>query len=166
MTLGRQFSPPIPEGTNIELSGGMGHREGDDSRSVTKMVPISTVKRYREYDREGKQSYGALSEETINNIVKEIKSGGVIKTPLAIYHSDAHNWGYLAEGHHRLIAAERAGLTHVPVYVGSVEHGVGEAKRKREGLGAPLHLTTDFSTHPGTTYIPPKIHPDHFAELR
>ena len=82
----RQFGNQVPEGTNIERSGGKGHIEGDESRSVTKMVPISTVKRYREYDREGKQSHGSLSEETINNITNELKSGGVIKTPLAIYH--------------------------------------------------------------------------------
>jgi len=161
-----QFGVPVPKGTNIERSGGNGHIDGDDSRSVTKMVPISVVKRYREYDREGKQSHGPLSEETISNITNDLKSGGVIKTPLSIYHSDAHNWGYLAEGHHRLIAAERAGLTHVPVYVGSVEHGAGEAERKKNGIGAPLHLTSDFSPIPGQKYVPPKVHPEHFRELR
>jgi len=157
---------PSEYGTNIERSSGKGHVEGDESNSVTKMVPISVVKRYREYDREGQQSHGSMSEETINNIANELKNGGVIKTPLSIYHSDAHNWGYLAEGHHRLIAAERAGLTHVPVYVGSVEHGVGEESRKEKGIGAPLHLTTNFSSIPGQKYIPPKVHPNHFAELR
>jgi len=89
----RQFGAEVPEGTNIERSSGKGHVEGDESNSVTKMVPISVVKRYREYDREGKQSHGSMSEETINNIANELKNGGVIKTPLSIYHSDAHNWG-------------------------------------------------------------------------
>ena len=72
----------------------------------------------------------------------------------------------LFRSHHRLIAAERAGLTHVPVYVGSVEHGVGEEARKKKGLGAPLHLMTNFSPLPGQKYIPPKVHPSHFQELK
>jgi hypothetical protein len=167
--LGRQFNNvPIPEGTRIRQSGGVGHIKGDKSRSVTKMLPIETVKKYREFDREGSHSYGKSGEETIQSITKELRGGGVIKEPLMIEHSQPHNWGYLGEGHHRLIAAERAGLTHVPVFIYSNERGLGFPEQMKKGVGAPLTSTTDFAKQEGfvARYHPNETHPDHFKELR
>lgn len=161
--LGKQFQG----GTNIRRSGGVGHMPGDPTQSVTKMLPVSLVKKYVEYDREGKQSHGSASKETIDNLTNELKSGGSIKEPLMLEHHTGSQWGYLGEGHHRLIAAERAGLTHVPVFVYSGQ-GSGEkhAKYKKEGIGASLTLTSNFGNFPGDTYQPKEIHPDHFKELR
>lgn len=163
---GNQFSGvPIPEGTYIRRSGGIGHMPGDESRSITKMLPISLVKKYVEYDRAGKDSQGSHSEQRINDITNELKSGGVIQEPLMLEHSTKHQWGYLGEGHHRLLAAERAGLTHVPVFIYSSE-GRKVESNKEQGIGAPLTLTTSFGNFPGDRYQPKEIHPDHFQELR
>lgn len=162
-----QFGVPVPEGTHIRRSGGVGHIQGDESRSVTKMMPISTVKRYLEYDRMGRHNTGS-SQETVNNLANELKAGGVIKEPLMLEHSVPHNWGYLGEGHHRLLAAEQAGHTHVPVFVYSNERGLAFPDQMKKGIGAPLTLTTDFAKQENFVppYYPNEVHPDHFKELR
>lgn len=169
---GQWFQPElgsvVPEGTNIRRSGGVGHIKGDDSRSVTSMLPISLVKKYIEHDRAGKDSYGKTSEDTINRIADELKAGGVIKEPLMIEHSVPHNWGFLGEGHHRLLAAEKAGHTHVPAFVYSNERGLGFLDRMNKGIGAPLTSRTDFAKQEGfvAPYHPNETHPEHFTELR
>jgi hypothetical protein len=177
--LGRQWEQPtipgmglpVPGGTNLRKSGGLGHMPGDVHHSITAMLPIEQVKKYREYDRAGEHSHGPASEETINKIANDIKSGGVIKEPLMLEHSRHINWGYLGEGHHRLIAAERAGLTHVPVSVFSARDGGGAEDRKEQGLGAPLTLMNPKQWDPDKTghqmpYQPKELHPGHFKEMQ
>lgn len=160
--------PPVPKGTHIRRSGGIGHMPGDETRNITAMLPIKTVKKYVEYNREGEHSQGEHSEDTIRNLTEELKSGGTIKEPLMLEHSTKHQWGYLGEGHHRLIAAERAGLTHVPVFVYSGASGYGPGERKKMGIGAPLTLTTNFAKLHGLhgDYQPEEINPGHFKELQ
>jgi hypothetical protein len=167
MNLSKQFDVPVPEGTYLRRSGGIGHMAGDESRSITKMLPIGLVKRYAEYNRLGKEAHPD-SEENINKIANELKSGGVIKEPLMLEHSTKDQWGYLGEGHHRLLAAERAGHTHVPVFVYSGASGYGPGERKKKRIGAPLTLTTNFAKVHNLIgdYQPEEIHPNHFAELR
>lgn len=160
-----QFGTPIPEGTNIRRSGGLGHMEGDDSHSITKMLPISLMKRYTEYNREGAEEQ-TDSADRINNMASELRKGGVIREPLILEHSTEHQWGYLGEGHHRLLAAEKAGLTHVPVTVYSPSYGGGIAARKKQRIGAPLTLTRSWANFPGDTYQPKELHPGHFRELQ
>lgn len=165
-----QFGVPVPEGTRIRISGGMGHMAGDSSRSITKMVPISTVKRYMEYDRLGRHNTGD-SQARVRAIADELKAGGVIKEPLMLEHSTKHQWGYLGEGHHRLLAAEQAGHTHVPVFVYSGSSGYGPGERKKQGIGAPLTLdrTNLGNIDPWPVphdYQPEELHPGHFKELQ
>ena len=162
-----QFTVPVPEGTRIRRSGGIGHMPEDDSRSITKMLPISLVKRYIEHDRLGRHNTGD-SQERVNDIANELRAGGVIKEPLMLEHSTKHQWGYLGEGHHRLLAAEQAGHTHVPVFVYSGASGYGPGERKKRGIGAPLTLTTDFAKLHNMIgeYQPEEIHPGHFRELQ
>lgn len=161
----KQFGVPIPEGTNIRRSSGIGHIEGDPERSTTKMVPISVVERYKEFDRTGREAHPD-SEADINKLADELRNGGVIHEPLYLSHSTKHQWAFLAEGHHRLEAARRAGFTHVPLTVHSREVSDTVGDRKEAGKGAPLTLTTNFGNFPGDTYQPPNIHPDHFKELK
>ena len=160
-----QFGVPVPEGTNIIRSGGLGHMEGDTSRSITKMIPISVMKKYTEFNRQGAESQPD-SKERINKIANELRNGGVIREPLVLEHNTEHQWGYLGEGHHRLLAAEQAGHTHVPVTVWSTGYGGGIATRKKKGIGAPLTLTKSWSKFPGDTYQPKELHPGHFRELQ
>jgi hypothetical protein len=158
---------PIPGGTEIKKSGGLGHLPGDAHNSITAMLPISELKRYKELDREGTHSYGKYSEETINNIASEVKSGGVIKEPLILEHNTESQWGYLGEGHHRLAAAEKAGLTHVPVTIYSSGYAGDVNSHKKKGLGAPLTLMNPRQWDPRNTgYQPKELHPGHFKEFK
>jgi hypothetical protein len=173
--LGRQWKQstipgmglPVPGGTRIHRSGGLGHMPGDVHNSVTAMLPIEQVKKYRELDREGKDSYGDTSKKNISNIVNDVKQGGVIKEPLILEHNTETQWGYLGEGHHRLAAAEKAGLTHVPVYVYSTKYAEDVKQHKDKGLGAPLTLMNpkQWDTH-NTGYQPKELHPAHFKEMQ
>ena len=160
-----QFGVPVPEGTNIIRSGGLGHMEGDTSRSITKMIPISVMKKYTEFNRQGAESQPD-SAERINKIANELRNGGVIREPLTLEHNTEHQWGFLGEGHHRLLAAEQAGHTHVPVSVLSTGYSMGFATRKKKGIGAPLTLTKSWANFPGDTYQPKELHPNHFRELQ
>jgi hypothetical protein len=161
---------PVPEGTLQRRSGGVGHLKGDRSRSITAMLPISEVKKYKEVDREGEHAYPS-SKETIESIANELKSGGVIKEPLMLEHSTKHQWGYLGEGHHRLAAAELAGHSHVPVFVYSGASGWGPGERKKRGIGAPLTFNQEGRKIMGGTegvgkdYQPEEMHPHLFKEF-
>jgi len=158
----RQFGVPIPEGTSIKHSGGMGHIEGSGSSSITKMLPVATLKKYVEYDRTDSQS-----EKTINSIANELRGGGVIKEPLMLEHNVTDQHGYLGEGHHRLLAAERAGHTHVPAFVFSSKHNDKVTKYKRSGIGAPLTLMNPSQWDPNNDgYQPKELHPGHFEEFQ
>jgi hypothetical protein len=173
--LGRQWKQPtipglglpVPGGTLIRRSGGLGHMPEDPHHSITAMLPIEQVKKYREVDRAGKHSYGTASEEIISKIANDIKSGGVIKEPLILEHNTESQWGYLGEGHHRLIAAEKAGLTHVPVTIYSSPHAGDVNSHKKKGLGAPLTLMNPRQWDPRNTgYQPKELHPGHFKEFK
>ncbi len=171
--LGRQWEQPtipgmglpVPGGTHLKKSGGLGHMPGDVHSSITAMLPIEQVKKYREVDREGKDAYGDISKKTINNIVNDIQQGGVIKDPLILEHNTKTQWGYLGEGHHRLAAAEKAGLTHVPVTIYSGSSDM--ASRKSSGIGAPLTLMNPKQWDPNDRgYQPKELHPGHFKEMQ
>jgi hypothetical protein len=173
--LGRQWEQPtipgmglpVPGGTYLRRSGGLGQMPGDTNRSITAMLPISEVKKYREVDREGAHAFGDASERTINSIYNDIKNGGVIKEPLILEHNTESQWGYLGEGHHRLAAAERAGLTHVPVTVYSSGYPENVKSHKKKGLGAPLTLMNPRQWDPRNTgYQPEELHPGHFKEFK
>jgi hypothetical protein len=162
MQLGRQFNVPIPEGTRIHKSGGIGHMPGDESHSVTKMLPVHTVMRYREWT--DKQLDNSVDQKTIDNIADELRAGKPMREPLFLEHNTEHQWAVLGEGNHRLHAAARAGVSHVPVYVYSGSTPMQNYIRK--GIGAPLTLTSSFGNFPGDRYQPKELHPDHFKELR
>jgi hypothetical protein len=171
--LGRQWEQPtipgmglpVPGGTHLKKSGGLGHMPGDVHKSITAMLPIEQVKKYREVDREGKDAYGDISKKNISNIVNDIQQGGVIKEPLILEHNTKTQWGYLGEGHHRLAAAEKAGLTHVPVTIYSGSSDM--ASRKSSGIGAPLTLMNPKQWDPNDRgYQPKELHPGHFKEMQ
>lgn len=162
----RRPAHEIPEGTRIRRSSGVGHIPGDPEMSTTKMVPIAVARRYMEYDRTGREAH-TNSEQVINDLANHLRNGGVIEEPVYISHSLKHNWGHIGEGHHRIEAAERAGLTHIPLTVFSREDDSSVSDNKRMFRGAPLHMDTDWHKASGMIdYLPPNIHPDHFRELR
>jgi hypothetical protein len=178
--LGRQF--PQYEGSEglagykpgqdgwdkYSLAHGYGRTDEDPGnhwgRPDVALVPISSLLKYREVDREGKDSHGEVSTRSIDSITQDLKTGGVkaMREPLYLLYSHKSRWGYLGEGHHRLIAAQRAGLTHVPL---KVLRGEGDAtSNMHEGKGAPLHLDNRL-VEEQSGYYPGMLHPGNFKEF-
>ena len=110
---------------------------GDPPTDVA-MLPIEEVEKFVVLDREGEDNIGN-SKETIAKIQKELEDGGSIREPLYIDYDSEFNWGVLSEGHHRLAAARKAGLTHVPVRMYRA-YGRNGSDKKR-GLGSDLTFT-------------------------
>lgn len=162
----KQFGIPVPKNVNQVQSGGIGHLEGDESRSATGMVPVESVKRFRVVDRTGRHAHPGISDKTIDSIAADIKSGKGITNPLMIAYDHDRKWGFLGEGHHRLEAAIKAGATHVPV---SIYRQPGLGEEKRQGKGSNLSAVTDFRNPTqkelGQDYVPSNMHPYHFAQF-
>jgi len=162
---------PIPPGTNKKPtdSTGFGAMPGDPDGARVKMLPLSLVRQYREFDRANEtENLPGYSENFIKQLTEELINGGVIKEPLILEHSRFSNWGYISEGNHRLIAAERAGLSHVPVVVYSRDEGLDIINKKKMGRGGPLTLVHPrmWARNERDTYVPEMITPALFAELQ
>jgi hypothetical protein len=99
----------------------------------------------------------------IESIKTDIRNGVGITNPIILDYDHKHKWGSIGEGNHRLAAAREEGASHVPVRVYGRSH---EEDNKEEGVGAPLHLATQWKSGIGSDYVPPDIHPHHFEELR
>ena len=167
VTSPRQFrGVAVPDNVAQRASGGKGHIEGDESRSVVGMVPTNALRSLMEFDRAGRHA-DPSSKETIDNIASDIKSGKGITNPIMVAYDHKNKWGYIGEGNHRLAAAIQAGASHVPVTVYR-QPGLGE--RKESGVGGHLAMVTDF-TEPhhrqitGEDYVPTNIHPAHFKQF-
>jgi hypothetical protein len=153
----KQFGVSVPEYVQKYISGGMGHLEGDESRSIVGMVPTSVMKRFREFDRTNtSESTGERSAGVIEGIKNDIANGGGIHEPIVLDYNHETGMGHISEGNHRLAAAMAANVSHVPVRVYR-----GNRTGKNE---APLTLTNDFGDKHG--YVPSQMHPHHFAELK
>lgn len=152
--IGRREHPNVDQ----YRSGGMGHLEGDESKSVVGFMPVREIVKYREH---GGDWNGEHSRETVDKIRQDIRDGVGIRTPLMVEHNPDLGWGYLGEGNHRLRAAQEEGLKTVPVRVarsyGSVE------RAKANGIGAPMRLQRSLGEDAfGEPYVPSDIHPYHF----
>lgn len=152
--IGKQEHPNVDH----YQSGGMGHMEGDESRSVVGFMPVEELKRYREHAGNWN---GAHSDEAVAKIREDLRAGKGIHTPLMVEHNPTIGWGYLGEGNHRLRALDEEGFKTAPVRVvrsyGSVE------SRKAKGIGAPMHTNTVFNPA-DPSYVPSDIHPHHFIK--
>lgn len=159
----KQFNIPVPANVEQKRSGGKGHLEGDESRSVVGMVPVHALKPLMEFDRAG-QHADSHSAQQISNIVSDIKSGKGITNPLMVAYDHKNKWGFIGEGNHRLAAAIQAGVTHVPV---SVYRDSNLSDRKKQRVGSHLAMITDFGRGTPQTedYVPSNIHPGHFKQF-
>lgn len=128
------------------------------------LIPVHQIARYREFDREGRHGHDD-STENIANITEDLKKGGVaaLREPVTLLYNHKEKWGYLGEGHHRVAAAIKAGLTHIPVQIG---RGWGDVKdNKQMGRGAPLHLDNRVVEPGNGGYYPAYMHPGNFQEF-
>jgi hypothetical protein len=141
---------------------------------ITAQVPVSTLLRYREYDRNIRPG----DVQNVEQIMKWMQEKSPMHDPLRIYYSHPSKWGHLAEGNHRLAAAVRLGITHLPVIVHYNKYE--EEERKAKGIGAPLTLLEDElpkrvnygqkpdpdGVHRPVPYFAGDMHPHVFRELR
>lgn len=155
--LGEQWHPNVVR----RMSGGIGHVEGDESRSVVAFLPTHVVARFREHNA-GDDWHGERSHRRVAEIENDIRSGVGIKEPLQIDYDHHEGWGWLGEGNHRLRSAERAGAPVVPVtIIGRSRAG----RHKERGVGGPLRHEKPFVDH-DPLYVPPAIHPSHLDVFR
>jgi hypothetical protein len=143
-------------------SGGLGHIEGDESRSVVGFMPTKTVAKYR--DHNGDQHHN--SRKVIDGIREDIRNDKGITNPLVVHYDHKNRWGFLGEGNHRLKAAEEEGLKTVPVRVvrGAGGRDFGHAKSTGR-VGAPMEMQSKFGDNPhDPDYVPTDIHPYHFLK--
>lgn len=144
-------------------SGGMGHLEGDESRSVVGFMPVHEVAKYREHNGYGDFQEGTPEHEheksKVDAIEDDIRSGKGITNPLMLEYSHKHGWGLLGEGNHRLRAAENTGSQTVPVRVVRNNHLGWD---KEHGHGAPMEASPGWKGGMGEPYTPTDMHPYHF----
>lgn len=151
-SLGVQWHPNV----NPRRSGGIGHVEGDETRSVVGFLPTHVVARFREHHA-GDDWNGERSHRRVAEIADDIRSGVGIKEPLQIDYDEREGWAKLGEGNHRLRAAEHAGAPVLPV---TIVGRVNLQRSKQRGVGAPLRHSGQFAEH-DPAYVPPAIHPAH-----
>jgi GNAT superfamily N-acetyltransferase len=133
-------------------SGGMGHIEGDDSKSVVGFMPTRMIRGY-----EGNETW---NEDKINEIHDDIKSGKGITNPLMMIYDHKNKWAYLGEGNHRFKGAVKADARTVPI---RFVRGDASYQKKRM-VGGPMRLDSPWKGARGEDYIPTDIHPHHFMK--
>lgn len=100
--------------------------KGHGYEDKIEFVPVDRLLKHREYDRETQPREGP---EHLDHITASVAEHGV-KAPLIMLYGQKDRRAYLGEGNHRLAAAKRLGITHLPVRVYRVSH--------TDGRGAPV----------------------------
>lgn len=157
--LGEQFHPHVQQ----YRSGGIGHLDGDDSRSTVAFVPTHALEPYREHDGNQQPGHPTHDRKVIDGIRADIRAGRGITEPIQLFHDPKLNWGTVGEGNHRLAAAREEGIPVVPVRAHS---RAARGGAKENGIGAPLELSTKWKGGVGEDYFPPDVHPLHFAQFK
>ena len=128
----------------------------------TALVPVDKIAHFAEYDRTRHDAFGH-STQTIHNISNELKEGGpqAIREPLWMKYDHKNKWGVLVEGNHRLAAAIKAGVTHLPV---AITTGADLSTHKRSRVGSSLNIDNRI-VEKHTGYMPSDVHPGNFKEF-
>jgi hypothetical protein len=139
------------------------------------LVPTEKLAPLREFDRAAEPvGRGATGPDNINRLAEHLASGGKLSDPTAVAYYPDQQWGYLAEGNHRLALAEALGLEQMPTTLWR-QQGLplkllfargadGQAVGQRIG---PLDTNQlrrdpfgDFPESVGDFYVPPTMHPN------
>ena len=131
----------------------------ENYQSQMALVKTSFLKRYREFDRAGKDATKEYSRQTIDNIRADLREGRGLNNPIWLeYTFDADNnlYVYVSEGNHRLVAAIEEGIDELPVVLArGYETNLGvTSKAKLVGPGTKL-VPEPF----GTRYYPSSANP-------
>lgn len=124
--------------------------KGHGYEDEIEFVPTETLLRHREYDRESEPREGPGH---LDRITASIAEKGV-QAPLIMTYGQHDRRAYIGEGNHRLAAAKRLGISHLPVRVYRVgntdgrgaevpgvepnEHGYVRGDMKPSDIGLPV----------------------------
>jgi hypothetical protein len=89
---------------------------------------------------------------------------GKLKEPVIVEYDHNNKWGVLSEGHHRVLAAEQAGISHLPT---RVTRGFpnANARYKREGKGGPMSIKQDAMIGMWGEHVPANPAPSSFEDF-
>jgi hypothetical protein len=157
------------------------------------LVPTERLLPLREFDRMAEPAgQGVFGPDNVRKLSEHLASGGKLSDPLAVGWDPGFNWGYLAEGNHRLAAAEALGLEQLPTTVWRMPSvlkyltdtytpnpaGVGprfDYGKNLPPVGRRMEIDTnqlrrdsfgDFPRTVGDYYVPPTMNPYLFPDLR
>jgi hypothetical protein len=138
------------------------------------LVPTEKLSPLREFDRAaepvGRKYTGP---DNLRKLAEHMAEGGKLSDPTGVAYYPDQQWGYLAEGNHRLALAEALGLEQIPTTVWRQQglplkllfarNADGQAVGQRIG---PLDTNQlrrdpfgDFPESVGERYVPPTMHP-------
>jgi|688.fasta_scaffold1021765_2 hypothetical protein len=153
-TKGRQFESPPTE----QPEAMVGRAE---------LVPVEHLKKFVHLDRTNPEeaSYSPEHlEEHLNSLATDIKAGK-LRNPVQIEYDHDSQWGSISEGHHRILAAERAGVTHLPATVIRGYQGGYTGKLKMKGKGAAMSIKPDAMLGTWKEHVPAEARPSDFENL-
>jgi hypothetical protein len=127
----------------------------------TEMMAVEDIKKYRHVDRLSPEESTHTDPQPHIASLAKIISKGELENPLQIHYDHDSKWGVLREGHHRLLAAEQAGVTHLPVTVHRASPG-SNSGYKEEGKGAPMSIKDDAKVGTFKEHIPAQTSPSSF----
>jgi hypothetical protein len=82
------------------------------------LVPTERLLPLREFDRMAEPAgQGVFGPDNVQKLSEHLAQGGKLSDPLSVAFDPTKNWGYLAEGNHRLAAAQALGLEQLPTTV-------------------------------------------------
>jgi hypothetical protein len=132
---------------------------------MAEMMPIEVLKGFRHKDVHDPESttYYENTDSVLDELGKHIR-GGNLSNPLILDYDHDNKWGMLSEGHHRLAAAERAGVTHLPVRVNRTYKG-GLVYNKQRGEGASMTIKPESMIGLWKEHVPAEARPSSFIDL-
>lgn len=102
--------------------------KGHGYEDKIEFVPTHVLDKHKEYDREVDPRFEG-DHAHLDEVTKDIAEHGVT-SPLIMTYGQKDRRAYIGEGNHRLAAAKRLGITHLPVRVYRASH--------TDGRGAPV----------------------------
>lgn len=136
LTYGEEYNPILRDYTNP--LGGLGQY-----RSVVGYVSVQALQQMRGND--------VRSKKNLQKKIDNFTSGRGLKEPITVFYDPDRGVAYVADGNHRVEAADQAGVSHVPVIVQISKIGEDENTK-------PVDAANGIATFSETGW-PKNVHP-------
>ena len=139
------------------------------------LVPTERLAPLREFDRAAEPvGRGYTGPDNLKKLAEHMAEGGKLSDPTAVAYYPDQQWGYLAEGNHRLALAEALGLEQMPTTLwrqqglplkllfarGADGQSVGQRIGPLDTNQLRRDPYGDFPESVGDFYVPPTMHPN------